>query len=130
MAYEMTIKERLRKFVHFRDLKDYEFETMIKVARGFLSSDSEPNGKAIVSILTAFPDINPDWLILGAGEMTRAEKTPSTPSTPEAASEPVDGYGWSPNPQGAAKLLQERIYFLEKLVEEKERTIQILMNNK
>lgn len=80
MAYEMTIKERLRKFVHFRDLKDYEFETTIKVARGFLSSDSEPNGKAIVSILTAFPDINPDWLILGAGEMTRTEKTPSTPN--------------------------------------------------
>lgn len=130
MAYAVTIKDRVRKFSQLKGMRDTEFENAIKVAHGFMASNAEPNGKAIVSILTAFPDINPDWLILGAGEMTRAEKTPSTPSTPEAASEPVDGYGWSPNPQGAAKLLQERIYFLEKLVEEKERTIQILMNNK
>lgn len=124
----MTIKERLRKYVSFLSIPRNEFEMRIKSSGGFLSNNSEPNGKLLISILDKYPDLSAEWLMRGEGEMIRKIISPSTPSTPEAASEPVDGYGWSPNPQGAAKLLQERIYYLEKLVEEKERTIQILMN--
>ena len=131
MAYEMTIKERLRKYVSFISIPKNEFEMRIKSSGGFLSNNSEPNGKLLISILDKYPDLSAEWLMRGEGEMIRKIISSSTPSMPETASEPVDGYGWSTNhPQGSDKLLQERIYFLEKLLQEKERTIKILMDKK
>lgn len=127
MAYEMTIKERLRKYVSFLSIPRNEFEMRIKSSGGFLSNNSEPNGKLLISILDKYPDLSAEWLMRGEGEMIRKSISPDSTSE-SAANESAGGYGWSPNAIGDAKLLQERIYYLEQLVEEKERTIQILMN--
>ena len=48
MAYEMTIKERLRKYVSFLSIPRNEFEMRIKSSGGFLSKNIEPNGKLSV----------------------------------------------------------------------------------
>lgn len=105
MAYDFTIKSRLRKYVDTLNMSDRAFEASARISQGFMKSASEPNGKAISAILTAFPELNPDWLILGNGSMLRtpsnlrpvAEVAPAPSATPApdvtaASCEPTSPY--------------------------------------
>lgn len=105
MAYDITIKDRIRSYVSTLGLSDRDFERRAGVSQSFLSSSSEPSGKAITSILNAFPELNPDYLILGISPMLRtpsnlrrvAEVVPSPSATPAhdgvaASSEPTSPY--------------------------------------
>lgn len=87
MAYEMTIKERLRKYVSFLSIPRNEFEMRIKSAGGFLSNNSEPSGKLLISILSKYPDLSAEWLMRGEGEMIRKTVQSSARVLPEVSEE-------------------------------------------
>lgn len=57
----------------FADTVGISSVTMSRIVRG----SSVPGGETINAILTAFPEVNPTWLMTGSGEMT-IEKTEST----------------------------------------------------
>lgn len=105
MPYVITIKERIRQFVKHLGMTDYAFETSIGASHPFVTTDSVPNGKVIKNILERFPDLNPDWLILGNGSMLRtpsnlrpvADVAPAPSATPApevtaASCEPTSPY--------------------------------------
>lgn len=116
MPYVITIKERIRQFVKHLGMTDYAFETSIGASHPFVTTDSVPNGKVIKNILERFPDLNPDWLILGTGSMLRtpsnmrpvAEVIPA-PSSPELAepkpTKPIQQVNMFSGPSGMSELI-------------------------
>jgi len=70
--------------------------------------------KTIVKLSNIFPDLNVDWLLTGEGSMLRgSEEQGATESEDAALREEV-------------VMLRERVRNLQKLIDEKERTIRIL----
>ncbi len=59
-------------------LSRLEFSQKLNISNAVLSHLSSGRNKAsmdlVVSILQQFPDINPEWLVLGIGEMKRDNK--------------------------------------------------------
>ena len=45
-----------------------------------ITLESDPNARIIAKILTEFPELSPDWLLIGKGEMLRSEQNYDTPS--------------------------------------------------
>ena len=71
------IKSRLLQFAKVQGYKKEEFYRQIGIDganfRG-KNANSELGSDKIVSILTAFSDLSPDWLLLGKGEMLREKR--------------------------------------------------------
>lgn len=66
----MTIKDRLFKFIEYKELNPNSFEKVTGLSQSFIrkingSIGSDKLGK----IFTTFPELNPNWLINGYGEM-------------------------------------------------------------
>lgn len=82
---QSSILQRLRLFIDYLDLSDRKFAESIGVSASTLSSlfarDSDPNSSVIVSVLNAYEIIETDWLILGKGEMLKANINESVVST-------------------------------------------------
>lgn len=88
---EKTIKERMCIIAERHGLKDYEFEQIVGFANGVLRRyESEVKGSIIGNFIRKFPDVSPDWLILGTGDMLRTAEA-SNPY--EQMAEPVQPYG-------------------------------------
>jgi len=69
------IKSRLLQFAEQQGLKKEEFYRQIGIdGANFRGKNalSELGSEKIVSILSTFPDLNSDWLLLGRGEMLRS----------------------------------------------------------
>ena len=69
------MKERLLKFLNAIHLSSSRFAEEIGIQPSgvshILSGRNNPGYDFIVKILKKYPDLNPDWLILGEGEMFR-----------------------------------------------------------
>lgn len=70
---ESTTNQRLKQIIDKSDLSVNAFAKRVDVPQTTLASllnrGSEPSTKTINAVLSAFPDINPDWLLTGSGEM-------------------------------------------------------------
>jgi transcriptional regulator with XRE-family HTH domain len=69
------MKDRLQKFLVNEKLSPTRFAEIIGVQRSsishILSGRNKPSFDVIQSILEKFPKLNPDWLIVGNGEIYR-----------------------------------------------------------
>lgn len=66
----MNIKERIKKFIEHKDLPVSKFEEACGLSNGYIASMRVGFGKdKLNNVLTAFPDLNRDWLLYGEGEM-------------------------------------------------------------
>lgn len=68
------IKGRFLQFVETQNISVYKFSTESGISKSNFSGkslQSELGGGQISEILTYFPDLSPDWLLLGKGEMLR-----------------------------------------------------------
>ena len=69
------MEERIKKLIEYYGLSIYAFEQKISASEGQiykgLSRKKGFQSATIVKILEVFPDISPDWLLLGKGEMLR-----------------------------------------------------------
>ena len=72
------ISERIRIFRVYNSLKQSVFAELIGVSRSTLSEvengkNKNPSTSVIVNIVDAFNDINIEWLLIGKGEMIKAD---------------------------------------------------------
>ncbi len=72
---EMSIKERIVRYIKFKQISQKDFCLMLNVSHGWVSGiiKSIPSDK-LAQIIELYPDLNIDWLITGQGEMLREVK--------------------------------------------------------
>ena len=81
----MTIKDRVYSFIEYKGLSVKKFEEVCRLSNGYISSMRKGFGRdKLNNVLTAFPDLNRDWLLYGEGGMLNiiedqpAESHPAT----------------------------------------------------
>jgi len=70
------IKEKILQYVDFMNVTKEKFYKITGISSSNfkgIAAKSELGGEKIVKILTAYPDINPDWLLLNKGSMIRKD---------------------------------------------------------
>lgn len=68
------MKERLIIFLEHLKLGQNKFEKKCNIANGTISRMHDAlNGTTIIKILKTYPELSPEWLLLGKGEMLKSE---------------------------------------------------------
>ena len=69
---EDNVKQRIREFCKLRHLTISAFENAGNLSNGYVSSIRKSIGaEKLESILSAFPELNREWLLYGEGEMLK-----------------------------------------------------------
>lgn len=76
----MKAIERLYKYLEYKKVKPTVFEKQAGISSGYLSKQfnriADIGESILVQITENCPDLNPEWLLLGTGDMLRNESTP------------------------------------------------------
>lgn len=80
----MSEKNRIEKVILFQNMTSGQFAAEIGIQNSTLShilnNRNNPSLDVLKKILSRFPDISTDWLILGQGSMLRQEKQSKEPT--------------------------------------------------
>lgn len=89
----MTLKDRLIQIAESHGLTIAEFERTAGLSNGYMKNFKGSLGSNKMEyLLRAFPDINPTWLLMGEGEMSKKEGIdPETVRT-----DPTTGFNYIP----------------------------------
>lgn len=69
-----SVKSRTLAFIAKKGLKMKEFEDMAQLSTGYVTSMRKGYGSdKLNNVLSAFPDLNRDWLLYGEGSMLKEE---------------------------------------------------------
>lgn len=91
-----TIKNRLRIFVTHLGIDNRQFQRTIGASDGYMNRESEPTGTVIASVLRQYPQLSPDWLLTGDGQMLRSLRShPSVINT----TAPIQSYSSNIHPE-------------------------------
>ena len=72
----MTVKQRLTRYIKSKGISTREFCRMIGVSETYVNSmRSSIQPDKLIRITHAFPDMNPEWLLTGDGEMLKESPT-------------------------------------------------------
>lgn len=74
----MNIIERIRKYIDYKGISRYKFYKLTGLSNGFLDKNSNIGSDKCELILTIFPDLSSDWLLLEKGGMLRCEISNNT----------------------------------------------------
>ena len=75
----MKVKERLFSFIKYKGMSNLAFEKASGLSNGYLRNfKGNLGGDKLTGILSAFPELNQDWLLYGEGSMlnTPEQETP------------------------------------------------------
>ncbi|MGL5914294.1 MAG: S24 family peptidase [Bacteroidales bacterium] len=79
----MTIKERILQVAENKKVAKQSFCENIGLTYGGFTGENKKrpiNSDAIANLLVAYPEISPDWLLTGQGEMLRSAPDKETPA--------------------------------------------------
>jgi hypothetical protein len=72
----MTVKERISVYIKYKGMNNAQFEKACGLSNGYVANMRKGIGTdKLNNVLTAFPDLNRDWLLYGEGEMIRLSLT-------------------------------------------------------
>lgn len=107
---EDSVKQRLMKFLRYKDISNSVFEKTCGMANGYVNNIRVGvSPKKLESILLNYPELNRDWLIYGEGDMLNEGYTTFDPvgvATPTA-----------PNLENEIKILQIQLELKEQLID-------------
>ena len=72
------IVDRIRQIIEYKEISARQFCLKIGVANGFLDKVKDVGSEKVAKILYAFPEINPEWLLMGEGSMLRSPQANRT----------------------------------------------------
>lgn len=124
----MTTKDRTLRFVSHKGLSVKKFEEMCGLSNGYINSMKSGYGNAkLLQVLSAFPELNRDWLVYGEGEMIRevAEKS-ELPQNSDALTTPIQEDALIAELRSQIERLEGKIDNLNKEIGEKNALIKIL----
>jgi hypothetical protein len=67
----MTSIERILQFIDFKGISKYEFLKKTGLSNGFLDKNRAIGTDKCEKILGIYPEISPEWLLTGKGDMVR-----------------------------------------------------------
>lgn len=110
--------QRLKLYIDYKGISIRKFEDSVGFSNGAFSTQYKRNKTIgvdkVEKIVNAYPDINPEWLLTGAGEMIRnVGEHPVYLSNQDDLAEPELSYAERPN-------------YREKYIEELELQIRLL----
>lgn len=71
---ESTVKERIIKFIEYKNISKNAFETACNLSKRYISNlKGTPGSRIIRSIKNSFPELNTAWLLTGAGQMIESK---------------------------------------------------------
>ena len=79
------MNERLKYFIEYLGISTRNFEQKISVSNGliarFLAKNTTIQSNILSKICDTYPDLNPDWLITGKGDMLRGSVPATAPDS-------------------------------------------------
>ena len=71
---EETVKQRIVAFIRHEGLSQGKFESLCGISNGYINNlKSSPTVPVLQKIISAFPDVNLEWLVSGIGEMSKSD---------------------------------------------------------
>lgn len=135
-----TVKDRLIKFIYSMNLTKSGFEKTVGLSNGYLNQlRSSPSNEKIEQISNSFPQLNRYWLLTGVGPMLLDVAPPAQVSSVNIAvamhgnainTITNESAGGESSVSQELKMAQQKIEALEKLLDEKERLIKVLLDKK
>ena len=87
------MKERLRRFMKAEFVNSSQLAKTLDIQSSgishILSGRNKPSYDFVTKLLTEFPNLNPDWLLLGKGPMHRDEIRHKTPNSTNQEMTPI-----------------------------------------
>lgn len=133
-----TVKDRLIKFIYSMNLTKSGFEKTVGLSNGYLNQlRSSPSNEKIEQISNSFPQLNRYWLLTGVGPMLLDVAPPAQVSSVNSAvamhgnainTITNESAGGESSVSQELKMAQQKIEALEKLLNEKERLIKVLLD--
>ena len=69
---ETTVKQRINTFIQETRISQAKFEKRCGLSNGYVNNlRKTPSYEKLQNIFRAFPDLNPEWLLTGEGEMLK-----------------------------------------------------------
>ena len=107
---ENSVKQRLMKFMRYREMSASRFERMCGLSNGYFNKlRNAPGLDKIDKMLRVFPELNREWVLTGEGSMLNEGYTTFEPvglATPTA-----------PNLENEIKILQAQLELKDKLID-------------
>jgi len=94
MDKNLTIKERILTYIEEKGITKSNFFSDTGIASSNFKGKnltSQLGGDAIVKILTTYPDVNPNWLMLGKGSMLLDDTSVPSEAPATKATSPSEG---------------------------------------
>lgn len=70
----MSIIDRIKQIIDYKQISTRRFCIEIGVANGFMDKVKDVGSDKVLKILNTYTDISPEWLITGNGKMLRKEE--------------------------------------------------------
>ena len=103
------IIERIRQIIDYKKISTRQFCIEVGVANGFLDKVKDVGSEKLLKILNTYPELSPEWLLTGRGEMLKEEEVKKVaPQDLPTANDEV------------STLLREKAAMLEAIIKEKE----------
>lgn len=77
MREKSIIKKRILQYLESKGISKYEFYQKTGVSNGVLSQKSGMSEENTLRFLSYYEDVNPEWLLIGKGDMLKAEERES-----------------------------------------------------
>ena len=79
----MNTLKRIKQYIDYKGITNQNFEKQIGFSNGAFASQLKNNRTIGVdkleNILIAFPELNPEWLLTGNGEMIKTKSKENVP---------------------------------------------------
>lgn len=135
---QSNVKSRLVEFLKFKSISQKAFAQNVGLSSGFVNAirvSIQP--KTLAKISNVYPDLNITWLLTGVGPMLLDVSPPTSVSSVNSAvamhgnainTITADSADTESTASQELKLAQQKIEALEKLLDEKERLIKVLLD--
>lgn len=135
---QSNVKSRLIEFLKFKSISQKAFAQSVGVSAGFFNAirvSIQP--KTLEKISNVYPDLNITWLLTGVGPMLLDVAPPAQVSSVNSAvamhgnainTITNESAGGESSVSQELKMAQQKIEALEKLLDEKERLIKVLLD--
>ncbi|SEI42332.1 hypothetical protein SAMN04487995_0597 [Dyadobacter koreensis] len=68
----MSVKERLKEYIHLKKISTRQFEIQLGLSNGYINNIKKSISRATLeNISMKHPNLNLEWLLLGEGEMLK-----------------------------------------------------------